>query len=389
MTFANFRADRDATQASNVVHFPSPQQLERWWQAEADLRAQAARARTGEEMRALHGLRFDIMRALKQFDPKGEFDPDRDPDPAPMSDAEVTKIMLGSPYPKWQELGRTGKWRRVPSDVTEREDSRDDDEAPAKGQRLPFHPAADKFPLMNEAELKALAEDIKAHGLNEGIETLDGMVLDGRNRYNACLMIDFDLTNRIHALSDNTNPHDHLISKNLMRRQSTKLERAVYAARMVTVEHGGDRKSGSSRQNDGLIFITAADAACRIGVSQIAVERAGFILSHCVDEVIAAIDAGIDWLTLGFANKLAHASDEDQRLWLKDNKHVIKPVKRAARPPRVPIPWTKSQLKGAPRSSSPCRRRSTLMPKANHGTSSWRAIVIIDLREPEADRRGA
>ena len=113
-------------------------------------------------------------------------------------------------------------------------DSVDDDDAPATSHRLQFHPAADKFPLMDKNELAALAADIKAHGLNEDIETLDGMVIDGRNRYNACFMIGFDLTNRIHALSDNTNPIDHLISKNLMRRHQTRLERALFAARLAS-----------------------------------------------------------------------------------------------------------------------------------------------------------
>jgi len=179
------------------------------------------------------------------------------------------------------------------------------------------------------------------------IETLDDgdgpMVLDGRNRYDACLIAGVEP--RFRVLSDNINPQDHLISKNLMRRSSSKLERAIYAARMVTVEHGGDRRSGSRPQNEVLKIITRADAARRIGVSQIAVERATFILDHCVPELLAGIDVGIDWLTLGFAHKLAHSSDEDQRLWLKNKEHVIKPVKRTARPPRVPIPWTDSQLK--------------------------------------------
>ena len=53
---------------------------------------------------------------------------------------------------------------------------------------LPVHPAADLFPLMSEAELKELAEDIKANGLIDPIVTWakdDNLLLDGRNRLDA------------------------------------------------------------------------------------------------------------------------------------------------------------------------------------------------------------
>lgn len=50
------------------------------------------------------------------------------------------------------------------------------------------HPVADMFPLLGEADLAALAQDIRVNGLLEPITTLDGLILDGRNRYRACVM---------------------------------------------------------------------------------------------------------------------------------------------------------------------------------------------------------
>src|SRR5262245_60645033 len=54
---------------------------------------------------------------------------------------------------------------------------------------LPVHPAADRFPLMSEAELKELAADIKENGLQHPVvlTEIDGKpaVLDGRNRLDA------------------------------------------------------------------------------------------------------------------------------------------------------------------------------------------------------------
>src|SRR5215204_6030922 len=53
-------------------------------------------------------------------------------------------------------------------------------------ERLPIHPAAELFPLMSEAELEQLAEDIKENRLLVRIVLLpDGQLIDGRNRLDA------------------------------------------------------------------------------------------------------------------------------------------------------------------------------------------------------------
>jgi DNA modification methylase/ParB-like chromosome segregation protein Spo0J len=52
---------------------------------------------------------------------------------------------------------------------------------------LKNHPAADAFPMMDALRLDELKADIAANGQREPITLCDGMILDGRNRYRACV----------------------------------------------------------------------------------------------------------------------------------------------------------------------------------------------------------
>ena len=50
-----------------------------------------------------------------------------------------------------------------------------------------FHNLASIFPLMTEEEYQALVRDIERNGLLEPVWLYEGKIIDGRNRYRACL----------------------------------------------------------------------------------------------------------------------------------------------------------------------------------------------------------
>ena len=43
------------------------------------------------------------------------------------------------------------------------------------------HPIAEMFPMMDDAALAELAQDIRDNGMQEKIKLWEGMILDGRN----------------------------------------------------------------------------------------------------------------------------------------------------------------------------------------------------------------
>jgi ParB-like chromosome segregation protein Spo0J len=54
---------------------------------------------------------------------------------------------------------------------------------------LPFHPLAERYPLLEGKQFEDFVEDIRAHGQDQSIKLWQGQILDGRNRYRACLQL--------------------------------------------------------------------------------------------------------------------------------------------------------------------------------------------------------
>jgi hypothetical protein len=114
------------------------------------------------------------------------------------------------------------------------------------------HPAADKFPMMTEAELRELGEDIKANGQQAAITMFESdkgerWLLDGRNRLDAMELVGLEVIGEIsageHWLSvfvewrghgPRDDPYDIAISLNAHRRHLTpEKKRELIAERVI------------------------------------------------------------------------------------------------------------------------------------------------------------
>jgi hypothetical protein len=100
---------------------------------------------------------------------------------------------------------------------------------------IPFHPLADLFRLMEGEEFDALVADVKANGLREQIVTYEEMILDGRNRYHACLTAGVTpiIMKGDDAIAD---PAAYVISKNIRRRHLTAEQRRELVAKLIKAQ---------------------------------------------------------------------------------------------------------------------------------------------------------
>lgn len=103
-----------------------------------------------------------------------------------------------------------------------------------------IHPYADKFPMLPEDELAELAESVAAIGLIQPI-VIDpaGLVLDGRNRLEACARAGVAATTTVY---DGDDPAEFVIGSNVTRRNMTTGARAMATA--LVLEAAGRRTEG-------------------------------------------------------------------------------------------------------------------------------------------------
>ena len=99
-------------------------------------------------------------------------------------------------------------------------------------QDIQFHPAANIFPLMAEDEFARLVGDITVNGQLEPIWLdSEGRIIDGRNRYMACLLAKVQPITK--TWTGTGSVVDFAVSLNLHRRHLTPSQRACVATEML------------------------------------------------------------------------------------------------------------------------------------------------------------
>lgn len=95
-----------------------------------------------------------------------------------------------------------------------------------------FHPIADVFPLMDGEAYHNLVENIRKQGLLEPVILYEGKILDGRNRYRACMEAGVAVRSQDWH-GEGGSPAEFVWSKNAERRQLTASQRAMAAQALL------------------------------------------------------------------------------------------------------------------------------------------------------------
>lgn len=92
---------------------------------------------------------------------------------------------------------------------------------------LQLHPLCTLFPRMDGTEYESLKADIKANGLRQPIVLHEGMILDGGNRYRACMDVGIEPE---FVAFEGGNLVSFVLSANLHRRHMTAGQQAAIVA---------------------------------------------------------------------------------------------------------------------------------------------------------------
>lgn len=117
--------------------------------------------------------------------------------------------------------------------------------------QLEYHPAAAFFPLMSEDQFVKLIHDIGEHGLLEPIVLYEGKILDGRNRYQACLKLGIEPVFEEAKLGEQS-AMEYALSKNLHRRHLNAAQRAALALDLLPAlsEQAAERRRWAGKKSE-------------------------------------------------------------------------------------------------------------------------------------------
>ena len=207
---------------------------------------------------------------------------------------------------------------------------------------LTAHPLANLFPMMSDEEYAELKRDIAAHGQIERVTLHEGAILDGRNRYRACVELGITPnTETFHA--NGLSALDFVIAKNLKRRHLTGGQKAMLALEIEpyfaeqakerqreSIEERRDDKGRAKPNTEKIQYLdnsekrndntASAQAARAVGTNAHYVSDAKKVAAHA-PELVERVKSGE--MTLQDASKTARKNQKQNELAMKAESFTL------------------------------------------------------------------
>lgn len=270
---------------------------------------------------------------------------------------------------------------------------------------LKFHPLANLFPMLSDAELEILSADIAANGQAETVKLHHGMILDGRNRYLGCALRNLGVRCEVFRGTDQE-ALDFVISKNVHRRHLDSSQRAYAMACYEKLSHGGSRKPKPLDQDANLHLdlasepvaevATRAELAERGKVSERSIASGAVVRDQGAPELQDAVKEG--HIAVSAAAEIAERPVEEQKAILeslpRDAKGKLTPeAKKALAPVMKEVRAEKQAEKKAKRNDREAElgRRILALPDVKAGliVSDYEWHFKVRSAETGMDRHAA
>lgn len=155
-----------------------------------------------------------------------------------------------------------------------------------------LHEYCSLFPVASDADASMLIDDIRRHGLIDAITIYQEKILDGRNRYTACRILNIE-PRFVQFEGDDEAALEYVISKNLARRHLNESQRAMVGGKLENIKAGGFH--GNQHVVDANLHqpqISRSAAAHRVNVSKRSVAHARRVIDDGIPELSDAVEHG-------------------------------------------------------------------------------------------------
>jgi len=214
------------------------------------------------------------------------------------------------PHGRAKQPAKTGKL----NESKKPEEAAQPSQEPIGATGLPFHPAANAFPLMSKKEHEELKQDMAKYGQRDAIVIHDNQVADGRNRDICCK--ELGIEPKTVEWDGKGSLLDFIVSKNLRRRHLDASQRAMAATRLkpfykqeaqARMRIGKAADPGANLPNKGRARDQAGNS---MNVSGRSVASAEKVQTDGVPELVKAVDEGL--ASVSAAAEVAELSREEQ-----------------------------------------------------------------------------